>query len=144
MGAVWEAAGKPAEEGVAAAREARFVVGLSGPVVAAWHAPILAVASRQPIAGITLGRTIYLVDSRSLEHWPLVVHETVHVAQVLRLGTPRFLAAYATEWTGSLLRGRSPQEAYLGLSDEEEARHVESFSWSPGLPETPWFRKLAV
>lgn len=141
MGRVFEAAGLSADEGRLAAREVAFVVGLSaGSAIHRWHQPILLVAGGRGVLGITLGTTVYLKNREALDSWPLLVHETVHVAQVLRLGQPRFLANYAAEYVKGRLGGRSDRDAYLELSDEREARHIEQHAWAHGVPATPWLR----
>lgn len=141
MGRVFDAAGLSGREGRDAAREVAFVVGISaGDALRRWHRPILAIAGPRGVMGITLGTFVYLKDRTALDSWPLLVHETVHVAQVLRLGQSRFLANYAAEYAKGRLAGLSDRDAYMELSDEREARHVEEQAWVHGTPPTPWLR----
>lgn len=91
-----------------------------------WLRPFLG----RGVAGITLGRTIYL---RAAEARPLpldglerlVRHELAHVRQVNRLGLPMFLIRYLSEFLGHLVRERSLDAAYRKISFEVEAAAAE-------------------
>lgn len=104
----------------------------------AWHGPILAVASRRPILGITLGEVVYVAGDEALTSWPLIAHETAHVAQFYRRGTPAFLGRYALEYLRNRSRGMPDHDAYLALSDEVEARRVERLAMQSGAPSGTW------
>jgi len=71
------------------------------------------------VAGITLGRRIYLgqgVDIvRSLRH------ELTHVRQIARVGFFTFYWCWLKEYVLNRRRGMPPDEAYRRISFEEEA-----------------------
>lgn len=74
------------------------------------------------IAGITLGRRIYLDATAapdSIER--LLRHELVHVQQIDRLGLLVFYWRYLTEFARHFLRVRSVSHAYALISFEREA-----------------------
>ena len=81
------------------------------------------------VAGITLGRTIYVsqqcVAYSAAEVERLIRHELVHVRQVNRLGLLRFLARYAGEYIRNRRAGMSAAQAYRQISFEVEAYAAE-------------------
>ena len=106
---------------------------------AAWHRPVLYVAARAPVVGITLGSTIYLRGAKHLANWPLTVHELVHVAQYARDGHPRFLARYGADYLSGRMRGAAWREAYEDIRDEQQARAAESVARQRACPAAPWW-----
>jgi hypothetical protein len=90
-----------------------------------WLRPWLA----RNVVGITLGRTIYV--SRAIASLSddfverLMRHELAHVAQVNRLGLPRFLWMYGSEFVRNYRRERSIEAAYRSISFEVEAAAAE-------------------
>lgn len=103
----------PLAEMVAATR-ARLCVGYPW-----WLRPFLA----SDVIAITLGRRIYLREGSTSER--LLRHELAHVCQVNRLGLPRFLWRYVTEFTRHWRRLRSVPAAYAAISFEIEACAAE-------------------
>ncbi|HVS30796.1 MAG TPA: hypothetical protein VMS98_05010 [Thermoanaerobaculia bacterium] len=78
------------------------------------------------IAGITLGRRIYLsprVSQQQVERF--LRHELAHVRQIARLGLARFYWAYGVEYIRLRRRGMSSPEAYRNISFEMEAAAAE-------------------
>ncbi len=134
-------AGQEGRHALSAARAVRFSAQLaSAGARALWHRPILAVASRRNILGITLGDVVYLAGDEALASWPLIAHETAHVAQYHQRGIPRFLGAYALEYLRHRGAGMPDHHAYLALSDEVEARRVERLA-AQRRPAGPWLRR---
>lgn len=76
------------------------------------------------VAGITLGRRIYLGDGvdigRSLRH------ELVHVRQIARVGLFAFYWRWISEYVANRRQGMSADEAYRRISFEEEAFFEEN------------------
>lgn len=95
-----------------AIREARAIVRLRYPW---WLRTVL----MRGVAGITLGRRIYLAEgvdiARSLRH------ELVHVRQIARVGLIRFYLLWLHEYVSNRVSGMSPDEAYRQISFEREA-----------------------
>lgn len=84
---------------------------------------------RPDVAAITFGRTIF-VSRQFAERAPaqmerLLRHELAHVRQAIRLGLPRFLWRYLSEFARHYLRVRSVPEAYQMISFEVEASAAE-------------------
>lgn len=81
------------------------------------------------VAAITLGRTIFVskgyAERAPLQMERLLRHELAHVRQVIRLGLPRFLWCYVTEFLRHFARVRSVGEAYRRISFEIEASAAE-------------------
>ena len=78
------------------------------------------------VAGITLGRRIYLDDAvspRNLERF--LRHELAHVRQIGRVGFFIFYWRYVTEYIAHRRRGLSSSEAYRSISFEVEATAAE-------------------
>ena len=78
------------------------------------------------VAGITLGRRIYLDDAvnpRNLERF--LRHELAHVRQVGRVGLFKFYWLYIAEYIANRRRGLSSSEAYRNISFEMEATAAE-------------------
>jgi hypothetical protein len=74
------------------------------------------------VAGITLGRRIYLDATAAPESMErLLRHELVHVRQIDRLGLLLFYWRYLSEFARHLLRVRSVSHAYSMISFEREA-----------------------
>ena len=67
------------------------------------------------VAGITLGRRIYVVDAATLRH------ELVHFRQIQRLGLMKFYWMWVSEYVSNRRRGMNSAEAYRKISLEEEA-----------------------
>ena len=135
------AATEAGQEGRHALSAARFSPRLaSAGAQAPWHRPILAIASRRNILGITLGDVVYLAGDEALASWPLIAHETAHVAQYHQRGIPRFLGAYALEYLRHRGAGMPDHDAYLALSDEVEARRVERLA-AQRRPAGLWLRR---
>ncbi|SRR5213593_1204835 len=75
------------------------------------------------VAGITLGRRIYIDGSRDMTR--SVRHELAHVRQIARLGLIRFYWRWTTEYAGNRCRGLSSDDAYRRISLEREAFAAE-------------------
>ena len=78
------------------------------------------------IAGITLGRRIYLapgVAGAALER--LLRHELTHVNQIVLHGLLRFYWRYVVEYVSHRWQGLPPVEAYRSISFEKEALEAE-------------------
>lgn len=86
-----------------------------------WLRPFLA----RDVAAITLGRRIFVrpdVGERPPDAIArLLRHELVHVRQVNRLGLPRFLWQYTSEFVRHFRRERDVARAYRLISFEVEA-----------------------
>lgn len=86
-----------------------------------WLRPFVA----RDVAGITLGRRIYLHPRTAAQTLPeveqLVRHELVHVRQVLRFGLLPFLTRYVVEYIRNRSRGMDKRDAYRNISFELEA-----------------------
>jgi hypothetical protein len=72
------------------------------------------------VAGVTLGRRIYLAEGdgdlvRSLRH------ELVHVRQIARVGLFTFYWRWVGEYVANRRRGLTSDESYRRISFEEEA-----------------------
>jgi hypothetical protein len=78
---------------------------------------------RRGVAGITLGRRIYIAAAHGSD--ALLRHELVHVRQAGELGLPRFLWRYAAEYVKNRRRGMHHEAAYRGISFETEAFAAE-------------------
>ena len=72
------------------------------------------------VAGITLGRRIYVRDAMTLRH------ELVHFRQIQRLGNLRFYWTWLREYAANRWRGMSSDEAYRMISLEVEAFAAEA------------------
>lgn len=88
------------------------------------------------VAGITLGKHIYLRDPQSSyslatgeglgdETARLLRHEQTHVEQWAELGRVRFAAIYCADFLRAWWRLRDRREAYLAIRFEQEARRCE-------------------
>ena len=78
------------------------------------------------VAGITLGRRIYLAPQmagRQLER--LLRHELMHVIQIGRHGVVTFYWRYIVEYVTNRRAGLSSLEAYRNISFEKEALSAE-------------------
>jgi hypothetical protein len=87
-----------------------------------WLRPFL----MRGVAGITLGRRIYLdatVPPRNLDRF--LRHELAHVRQINRVGLIRFYWRYLLEYFQLRRRGLSSSEAYRNISFEMEAVAAE-------------------
>jgi hypothetical protein len=71
------------------------------------------------VAGITLGRRIYVIDDATLRH------ELVHFRQIQRLGLFTFYWTWAREYVANRRRGMNSDEAYRRISLEREAFEAE-------------------
>ena len=71
------------------------------------------------VAGITLGRRIYVIDGETLRH------ELVHFDQIQRLGLFNFYWTWIREYIGNRRSGMSADEAYRKISLEAEAFEAE-------------------
>jgi len=78
------------------------------------------------VLAITLGHRIWIArELPPAEMDALLRHELVHVAQMARLGVPRFLWLYVGEYVRNRLRGMDHDAAYRAISFEREAFAVE-------------------
>ncbi len=134
-----------AEVAARASADARFVAELT-PLSPAplWHRVALAGARRRGVAGITLGRVVYVAGAAQLDNWPLLVHEAAHVAQVHALNLARFLGGYAWDYLALRLDGLDDHEAYLGIDAERQARRVEARARSMAQPARPWLEPATL
>lgn len=81
------------------------------------------------VAAITLGRRIWIASGVQGEvRERLLRHERVHVDQMCRLGTPRFLFRYVREYLANRLHGLNADAAYRRISFEVEAFAAEEGS----------------
>ena len=80
-----------------------------------WLRPFL----MRGVAGITLGRRIYVVDEATLRH------ELIHFRQIQRLGLFTFYWTWIREYVRNRRRGMSSDEAYRRISLEVEAFEAE-------------------
>ena len=71
------------------------------------------------VAGITLGRRIYLIEGADIAR--SLRHELVHVRQIGRYGVIPFYWRWLCEYIGNRRRGMSSHEAYRRISFEAEA-----------------------
>ncbi len=71
------------------------------------------------VAGITLGRRIYLAEGAELAR--SLRHELVHVRQIARTGFFSFYWKWIAEYVSNRRKGMSSDEAYRRISFEEEA-----------------------
>jgi len=79
------------------------------------------------IAGITLGRSIYLRCEAPTEPADrLLAHEQVHVEQVAELGMPRAALLYVCDFLRAWWALRDRHGAYLAVRMEQEARSLEA------------------
>lgn len=145
--AVCAALGDEAQLAAVAARasvEARFVAELK-PLSPAplWHRVALAGARRRGVAGITLGRVVYVAGEAQLDDWPLLVHEAAHVAQVCAMNLARFLGHYGWDYLALRLDGLDDHEAYLGIDAERQARRVEARARELARPARPWLERAS-
>lgn len=76
------------------------------------------------VAGITLGRRIYLMDGDDMAI--ALRHELVHVRQVRRHGVIAFYCRWLSEYFANRFRGVSSHEAYRRISFEREAFSEEN------------------
>ena len=74
------------------------------------------------VAGITLGRRIYIEGSNAAA---ILRHELVHVRQIQSLGLWRFYWRYVREYAANRWRGLPSGEAYRRISLEREAFAAE-------------------
>ncbi|MEO6260458.1 MAG: hypothetical protein ABIP63_08910 [Thermoanaerobaculia bacterium] len=78
------------------------------------------------VAGITLGRRIYLAAGiREDQLGAMVRHELAHVRQVAELGLIPFLWRYGSEYLRYRRRGLSRDQAYRAISFERDAFAAE-------------------
>ena len=87
------------------------------------------------VAGITLGRRIYLapgLTDAQLERF--IRHELAHVRQIARHGLFGFYWKYLVEYLGNRRRGMSSGEAYRSISFEMEALAAEKTYNLPTAP----------
>lgn len=70
------------------------------------------------IGAITLGPVVL---SKEELHERVVTHETIHFQQYIETLFFGFIILYLSFWLINLLRGMSPQEAYLNIPFEKEA-----------------------
>lgn len=85
-----------------------------------WLRPFL----MRGVAGITLGRRIYLHHVVE-DLGRLVRHELAHVRQIERLGVFRFYVTYVGEYAANRWKGMPSGEAYRRISLEEQAFAAE-------------------
>lgn len=71
------------------------------------------------VAGITIGRRIYVGEGMDVAH--VLRHELVHVRQIIRVGFFTFYVQWVTEYVRNRRAGLPPDEAYRRISFEEEA-----------------------
>ncbi len=83
-----------------------------------WLRPFL----RRGVAGITLGRHVY-IEGGDLD--ANLRHELAHVRQIRRLGAFRFYWSYLREYVSNRRRGMNSAEAYRTISLEQEAFAAE-------------------
>lgn len=76
------------------------------------------------VAGITLGRRIYLGATADVAR--SLRHELVHVRQIARVGLFTFYWRWIAEYVANRRRGMSSDEAYRRISFEEEAFSAEN------------------
>jgi hypothetical protein len=76
------------------------------------------------VAGITLGRRIYLAAGTDIAR--ALRHELVHVRQIARVGFFTFYWRWIGEYVRNLRRGMPSHEAYRRISFEEEAFREET------------------
>ena len=76
------------------------------------------------VAGITLGRRIYLAETVDVER--CLRHELVHVRQIARHGLMTFYWRWLGEYLANRRHGMSSDEAYRRISFEEEAFDAEN------------------
>lgn len=77
------------------------------------------------VAGITLGRRVYLKEGTDLQS---LRHELVHVRQILRVGFFTFYWRWIAEYVRNRRRGMPADEAYRRISFEEEAFREETYN----------------
>ena len=75
------------------------------------------------VAGVTLGRRIYLVDETRAER--SIRHELAHVRQIARLGVLTFYWRWLREYVANRRRGLTSYQAYRQISFEVEAFAAE-------------------
>jgi hypothetical protein len=75
------------------------------------------------VAGITLGRRIYIDGSRDVVR--SVRHELIHVRQIAELGVVRFYWRWVSEYVSNRRRGLPSEAAYRRISLEKEAFAAE-------------------
>jgi hypothetical protein len=89
---------------------------------------------RPGIRAVTQGRLVFVDpelmrgDPEVLAH--LIVHELVHVRQYVAAGYLRFVMSYLKEYWIGRIGGKSPHQAYLDVSLEQEARELTSLTVS--------------
>ena len=87
-----------------------------------WLRPLLL----RGVAGITLGRRIYLDSGISpLQSERFLRHELTHVRQIARVGFVRFYWQYIAEYVQNRRKGMSSVDAYRNISFEREATEAE-------------------
>ena len=87
-----------------------------------WLRPFL----MRGVAGITLGRRIYLAPNlREEQVGRFVAHELAHVRQIARHGLLGFYWRYLVEYIRHRRRGLSSGDAYRAISFEMEALAAE-------------------
>jgi hypothetical protein len=79
------------------------------------------------VAGITLGRRVYLKEGTDLQ---LLKHELVHVRQIVRVGFFTFYWRWIVEYVRNRRSGMASYEAYRRISFEEEAFREETYNRS--------------
>ena len=78
------------------------------------------------VAGITLGRRIYLGSGANVER--SLRHELVHVRQIAHVGVVKFYWRWVSEYLANRRRGMSSDEAYRSISFEAEAFASETYN----------------
>jgi hypothetical protein len=64
---------------------------------------------------------LFSMSKERAMRWRVVAHECVHVRQVRNIGWWKFYLSYIGEWARHILDGKSREDAYLGISYEQEA-----------------------
>ena len=67
----------------------------------------------------------------------LLNHESIHIKQQMELLVIGFYALYVWYWAKSLLKGKTPSEAYYGLPFEREA-YDNDFNLEYLAERKPW------
>ena len=91
-----------------------------------WLRPMLL----RGVAGITLGRRVYLAEWADVER--SLRHELVHVRQIARIGLLTFYWRWLREYVANRRSGMSSDEAYRRISFEEEAFAAETYNRDTG------------
>lgn len=87
---------------------------------------------RPGIRGVTIWKWVFvdpeLLDGERDRLARLVIHELVHLRQVIDQGYLRFTARYVVEYLKGRLEGKDGRQAYRDISAEVEARELTSRS----------------